>query len=55
MKPGPLIYAVACSVAVLYVLIANMHGYVPFASTAAASRSNGAGVHAGGTAGHFHK
>jgi hypothetical protein len=55
MKPGPLIYAVACSVAVLYVLIANIHGYVPFASTAAASRSNGAGGHAGGTAGHFHK
>jgi hypothetical protein len=55
MKPGPLIYAVACSVAVLYVLIANVRGYVPFTSTSAASRSSGAGGHAGGTAGYFHK
>jgi hypothetical protein len=51
MKPGPLVYAVACSVAVLYVLIANMRGYVPLTSTSAAGRSSGVG----GTAGHFHK
>jgi hypothetical protein len=56
MKPGTLIYAVACTVSVIYVLFANMHGYVPFSPAAAANRSSGgAGGHAGGTAGHFHK
>lgn len=61
MKPGALIYAVVCGVAVLYVLIANMRGYVPFVSNAAASSrgGSGGGSHyyggSGGTAGHFHK
>ena len=54
MKPGPLFYSVFCGIAVLYVLIANMRGYVPFATTSAASRS-GSGGYVGGTAGHFHK
>ena len=60
MKPGSLIYAVFCAVAVLYVLIANMRGYLPFVSNAAASSRGGSGsAHyyggSGGTAGHFHK
>lgn len=63
MKPGSLIYAVVCGVAVLYVLIANMRGYVPFVSNAAASSRGGSGGSAhyyggnggSGTAGHFHK
>lgn len=59
MKPGPLIYAVACAVAVLYVLIANMRGFVPFVTSAAAgTRGGGGSAHyygGSGTAGHFHK
>lgn len=58
MKPGRLVYAVVCVVSVLYVLIANLRGYVPFASTSAAtagSRSSGGHYYGGGTAGHFHK
>jgi hypothetical protein len=54
MKPGPLAYAVACSVAVLYVLIANMRGYVPFTPALGRSAGSGVGGH-GSTAGYFHK
>jgi hypothetical protein len=43
-------------VAVLYVLFANMRGYVPFNTAAARSAGNGgAHFYSGGTAGHFHK
>jgi hypothetical protein len=53
MKPGPLLYAVACVIAVLYVLVANVRGYVPF--TTALGASSGGGARSSGTAGHFHK
>lgn len=49
MKPGTLIYAVACVLALSYLAFANARGYVPFAS-AIAHAARGVG-----TAGHFHK
>jgi hypothetical protein len=53
MRPGPLVYAVACGIAVLYVLAANIRGYVPF--TTALGASSTGGPRFTGTAGHFHK
>ena len=49
MRPGTLIYAVACALALSYLAFANTRGYVPFAS-AIAHAARGAA-----TAGHFHK
>ena len=58
MKPTTWIYAAFCVMAVSYVLIANMRGYIPFATASAAERAgSGGGGHGygSGTAGHFHK
>jgi len=49
MRPGTLIYAAVCVVALTYLVYANMRGYVPFTANAA-SASRGAS-----TARHFHK
>jgi hypothetical protein len=48
MKPGTILYAIACLFALSYLAFANVRGYVPFAANV---------THAarGATAGHFHK
>jgi hypothetical protein len=48
MKPGPLLYAAVCALALVYLLYTNLHGYVPFAANAASAVR-------GATAGRFHK
>jgi hypothetical protein len=49
MRPGPILYAAACLLALSYLTFANMRGYVPFAASVSHSIDRGA------TAGHFHK
>jgi hypothetical protein len=53
MKPGRLIYTLVCGITVLYVVIANARGFIPFNSTMGRG-SSGYGGHSG-TAGFFHK
>lgn len=48
MKPGTLLYAVACVLALSYLTYANTRGYIPFSSTVSHAAR-------GATAGHFHK
>jgi len=56
MKPGTIVYALVCGVTVLYVMMANARGFVPFnTSMSSTGRSgSGSGAHSG-TAGFFHK
>jgi hypothetical protein len=55
MKPGRLIYTLVCGITLLYVVVANARGFVPFTSSMGrGGSSSGYGGHSG-TAGFFHK
>ena len=54
MKPGTIVYALVCAVTVLYMMMANARGFVPFTSSMGRASSGGSGGHSG-TAGFFHK
>ena len=48
MKPGPILYAFVCLLALAYLASANVRGYIPFVANAASAAR-------GTTASHFHK
>ena len=55
MKPGTIVYALTCAATVLYVMMANAHGFVPFTSSMNRAGNGGSSGGHSGTAGFFHK